>query len=96
MLKKGYKIYRLKSYNYPTRDLFLKYRLLTLNELYSVSLFNIMSKFYWEKLPNALCVIFVTNNMVHIYDTRNMYAPHFHKKCCNVYCKFFTYHGPKI
>ena len=67
--------------------LFESYKLFNICELYNASLLKLMHRYHHEKLPPALCDVFVANNQVHVYNTRNSTTPHLFAKCTAIYYK---------
>ena len=55
-----------------------------------------MFRFHNNKLPNALKNIFVSNEEIHMYGTRNRKTPHLYVKRDTCYNQSFMYQAPTL
>ena len=94
--KKAVRLLAKKPYNYPTGDLFINYKVLNVRKLYNLYTGKLMYRWITGQTPKALNNIFVANNNVHNYPTRNAEGPHLFVRRSNVLCKSFLIEAPKL
>ena len=85
-----------KTYNFPTKELFKSYRIVKLNHCYLEDLGKLMYKSINNYLPIGLEELFVLNETIHNYNTRNVRAPHMYVMKTNIMLNSFLIQSPKL
>ena len=92
--KKCVRIICNKQYNSPTAELFKELNILNFDKLYKLYLCKLMFRFITDDLPNSLKTMFILNNNIHNYNTRNRNEPHIQINKCTPYCQSFLHKSP--
>ena len=96
LTKKAIRIIGKKGYNYPTKELIEQYRIVKLHNCYFEELGKFMYKSMHSMLPLALDNIYIQNQYIHTYNTRNSSAPHLYAMKTNLKLNSFLIQSPKF
>ena len=96
MQKKCIRTIGRKPYNYPTKELFITLRILNYDNLYQLCLGKLMYRFDHGLAPESLLKLFIRNQNLHNYHTRQHNCPHICANNCSAYSQSYLHKAPTL
>ena len=94
--KKAMRVVSNVHFRYHTHTLFFSNNVLKVHDLYKLNLAVFMFQKYTHELPPALSNLFMTNNQIHQYPTRQVNHFHLPRTRTALMQDTFIYTGPKF
>ena len=94
--KKALRVICLSDFRAHTDALFLRHKILKINDLYSLNLGIFMYNLNSNELPDVFYSMFTKNYSIHHYPTRSAGLFHFPKTRTMISNKTFLFTGPKL